>query len=54
MARADLIVSWNFRHLVQYDKIQRYNGVNALKGYRAIDIRSPLEVSYGNHEEKGL
>jgi len=54
VARADLIVSWNFRHLVQYDKIQRYNGVNALKGYRAIDIRSPLEVSYGNHEEKGL
>jgi hypothetical protein len=44
LAEADLIVSWNFRHIVHFDKIRLYNAVNALRGYRAVDIRSPLEV----------
>lgn len=41
---AELIVSWNFRHIVHFDKIRLYNAVNALQGYRAVDIRSPAEV----------
>lgn len=44
VAEADLIVSWNFRHIVHFDKIRQYNAVNALEGYRALEIRSPLEV----------
>ena len=40
----DLIVSWNFKHIVHFDKIPRYNAVNVLKGYRQIGIYSPLEV----------
>lgn len=44
VAEADLIVSWNFRHIVHFDKIRLYNGVNTMWGYRPIDIRSPLEV----------
>ena len=44
VAGADLIVSWNFRHIVHYDKIRAYNAVNLLHGYREIEIRSPLEV----------
>jgi hypothetical protein len=44
VAEADLIVSWNFRHIVHFDKIRLYNAVNAMEGYRPIDIRSPLEV----------
>lgn len=47
VAGADLVLSWNFRHIVRYDRIRMFNGVNALKGYRPLDIRSPLEVDYG-------
>ena len=46
VARADLILSWNFRHLVNFDRVRRFNGVNALNGYQPIEIRSPLEVGY--------
>jgi len=45
---ADLLVSWNFRHIVHFDKIRLYNAVNALRGYRAVEVRSPAEViDYG-------
>jgi len=45
VARADLILSWNFRHIVNYDRIRKFNGVNALNGYPPIEIYSPLEVN---------
>jgi len=44
IADADLMVSWNFKHIVHYEKISGYQGVNLLKGYRAIRIHSPSEV----------
>jgi len=44
IARADLIVSWNFKHIVHVEKIRGYNSVNLWEGYPAIDIRSPREV----------
>jgi predicted nucleic acid-binding protein len=44
VARADLIVSWNFKHIVQVVKIRRFNSVNMMHGYQAVDIRSPREV----------
>lgn len=44
VAGCDLIVSWNFKHIVNYRKIRQYNAVNALKGYGEIAIHSPLEV----------
>ncbi len=50
VARADLILSWNFKHIVNYNRIRKFNGVNALKGYAAVDIRSPLELSYGDED----
>ena len=43
---ADLIVSWNFRHIVNYRRISRYSAVNVLHGYRPIEIRSPAELAY--------
>lgn len=52
IADADLIVSWNFRHIVHFDKIRLYNAVNAMKGYRALEIRSPLEVI--DYEDENL
>ncbi len=48
VARADLILSWNFRHLVNYNRIRKFNGVNALQGFAQIEIRSPLEVDCGD------
>jgi hypothetical protein len=43
-----MIVSWNFKHIVHYEKITLYNAINILEGYQQIAIYSPLEVtSYG-------
>ncbi len=48
VANADLIVSWNFRHIVNYGRIRRYGAVNVLHGYQPIEIRSPAELAYGD------
>lgn len=40
----DIIVSWNFKHIVHFDKIRGYNAVNLREGYGAIAIHSPKEV----------
>ena len=44
ISECDAIVSWNFRHIVHYGKKRMYNAVNALNGYRGIDILTPAEV----------
>lgn len=44
IADVDMVVSWNFKHIVHYDKIGGYQGVNLLRGYSQIRIYSPLEV----------
>ena len=44
VADCSLIVSWNFKHIVHFEKIPLYNAVNTLKGYGTIGIFSPLEV----------
>jgi predicted nucleic acid-binding protein len=41
---ADLVVSWNFRHIVHFEKIAGYEGINSLRGYRGPKIYSPREV----------
>ena len=46
--RADLILSWNFRHIVNYERIRKFNAVNLLNGYRTVDIRSPREMEHGD------
>lgn len=45
VARVDVLVSWNFRHVVNLPRIQRVHRVNARHGYPAIEIRSPREVA---------
>ena len=44
VCRADVVVSWNFRHIVHWDKIRGFNAVNLREGYPPIEIRSPQEV----------
>ena len=41
---ADLILSWNFRHIVNFDRIRGFNSVNVRWGYRAMTILSPREI----------
>ncbi len=41
---ADLILSWNFRHIVNFDRIRGFNSVNTRNGYRSMMILSPREV----------
>jgi hypothetical protein len=49
IAAVDLVVSWNFKHIVHFDKIQKFNAVNLEMGYKHIMIYSPREVtSYGS------
>ncbi len=42
--KADYLVSWNFKHIVNVDRIRGYNSVNLKLGYTTIDIRSPREL----------
>ena len=44
VAQMDALVSWNYRHLVNRRRREAFNGVNAIMGYRSIDIVSPPEV----------
>ncbi|HOE12784.1 MAG TPA: PIN domain protein [bacterium] len=44
VTHADLIVSWNFRHIVNWDKIRAFNAVNLRLGYPLMTILSPREV----------
>ena len=44
VSNCSLIVSWNFKHIVHFEKIPLYNAVNILNGYAEIKIFSPLEV----------
>ena len=44
MAGCALIVSWNFQHIVHFQKIPLYNAMNTLRGYQQIAIFSPREV----------
>lgn len=39
-----LIVSWNFKHIVHFQRIPRYNAVNTLEGFHHLRIHSPLEL----------
>ncbi|HHP7241657.1 MAG TPA: hypothetical protein ACFCUD_08280 [Cyclobacteriaceae bacterium] len=44
LAKADVLVSWNFKHIVNLDRIRGYNGINLLMGYNPIEIRTPKEI----------
>ena len=43
---SDVLVSWNFRHIVNFDKIRLFNAVNMRLGYGVISIHSPMELQY--------
>lgn len=42
--RVDLLVSWNFKHIVNIKRIRGYNAISLLNGYASIEIRSPKDI----------
>ena len=44
--QVDILVSWNFKHIVNVQRIRGYNAVNMKLGYPTLDIRSPKEIIY--------
>ncbi len=42
--KADILVSWNFRHIVNIFRIRGYNSINIREGQQQLDIRSPKEI----------
>lgn len=44
VARVDVLVSWNFKHIVNLQRIRGYNSVNLRRGHPMLEIRTPREV----------
>jgi predicted nucleic acid-binding protein len=42
--KVDVLVSWNFKHIVNLDRIRKYNAVNLMNGYPMLEIRNPREI----------
>ena len=41
--RADYLISWNFKHIVNVERIRGYNAINIKNGYKLLEIRSPRD-----------
>lgn len=48
--KVDTLISWNFRHMVNFFKIRQYNSINLKYGYSTIDIRTPKEIIYEDND----
>ncbi|TAE38123.1 MAG: PIN domain protein [Sphingobacteriales bacterium] len=49
LCNADVLISWNFKHIVNLDRIRGYNAINYQNGHKMIEIRTPKEITkYGN------
>lgn len=42
--KVDVLASWNFKHIVNLDRIKGYNSVNLKLGYTMLEIRSPKDL----------
>lgn len=49
--KVDILVSWNFKHIVNVFRIRGYNSVILRCGCAQLDIRSPKEIVY-NEDDK--
>jgi predicted nucleic acid-binding protein len=47
--KLDLLISWNFKHIVNVIRIRGYNSINLRNGYSTLEIRSPKDlINYEN------
>jgi hypothetical protein len=51
VANVDVLTSWNFKHVVHFDKIRLFNAVNLELGYKSIQIYSPREVTHHGNKD---
>ncbi len=51
LCRADVLISWNFKHIVNLDRIRGYNGINYQLGHPMIEIRTPKEIQTHGKDE---
>ena len=50
VCKADILASWNFKHIVNIYRIRGYNSINTRLNYANLEIRSPKEIMlYGNN-----
>lgn len=42
--QVNVLASWNFKHVVNLNRIRLYNAVNLKNGYHLLEIRSPREI----------
>lgn len=52
--RADFLVSWNFKHIVNIQRIRGYNAINIKNGYKQLEIRSPREFEKYEDDWKNI
>lgn len=50
--QVNVLASWNFKHIVNLDKIRMYNSVNLKYGYSLIEIRTPREILKTENDER--
>ena len=41
---ASAVISWNFKHMVNFIRIRQYNAINLQQGYSIISIHTPIEI----------
>lgn len=51
VSAVDVLVSWNFKHIVDFGRIRLFNAANLEQGYGLIEIRTPREVMHEGEEE---
>ena len=50
--KVEILASWNFKHIVNINRIRKYNAVNLSNGYAILEIRSPREILQIKDDEK--
>ena len=48
LSNAEVLCSWNFKHIVNLDRIRLYNSINLRLGFKIIEIRTPREILTNN------
>lgn len=49
--KVDMLISWNFKHIVNVYRIRGYNSINLRLGHGTLEIHSPKEIVKNKNEE---
>ena len=49
--KVDMLISWNFKHIVNVYRIRGYNSINLRLGHRTLEIHLPKEIVKNKNEE---